>query len=356
MGGKPVFTVPSKSVINMDSGFKHKLLCDGPTFSAGTSCSMSCSYCYVPAQMRKQQPWLQAHGVVGKHEDVVIRRSDAVATVRQQLTDAKGRARFRTPEDRRVIYGSPLVDVAANMELVVETAAICSVILELTNWHIRLLSKSNLLPKMAQILAKTTAVRCPKCDCISDQEPGDRCIRSHQGCDGIMFDQAKARVIYGVSTGTLDDKLAQAFEHGCPLVSKRIKSLHWLQDNGYRAFAMVCPSLPQPSQAHYERFAADCAAALRYDRCEHVWCEAMNARGESFTRTHAALVAGNYTTEAALLEGVAGNTGRWEEYSRLTFLAHAKFCPPEKLRFMQYVTKDSRTWWEGEAKNGAVVL
>ncbi len=31
MGGKPVYQVPAKSVLNLDSGFKHKLLCDGPT-------------------------------------------------------------------------------------------------------------------------------------------------------------------------------------------------------------------------------------------------------------------------------------------------------------------------------------
>jgi len=30
-------------------------------------------------------------------------------------------------------------------------------------------------------------VECPKCHCISSQEPGDDCIRSHHGCDGKMF-------------------------------------------------------------------------------------------------------------------------------------------------------------------------
>ena len=35
MNGKPVFLVPAKSIINFDSGFRHKLLCDGLTFTAG---------------------------------------------------------------------------------------------------------------------------------------------------------------------------------------------------------------------------------------------------------------------------------------------------------------------------------
>lgn len=66
----------------------------------------------------------------------------------------RGRPKFRTlaggQPDRRVIYASPLVDVAGNLELVRETVEICRVILELTNWQIRLLSKSNLLPKIAE--------------------------------------------------------------------------------------------------------------------------------------------------------------------------------------------------------------
>src|SRR5436190_17847327 len=56
------------------------------------------------------------------------------------------------------------------MDLVRETIEACKLILELTHWQIRLLSKSNLLPIIAREL------------------PRDR-------------------IIYGVSTGTLDDKL-----------------------------------------------------------------------------------------------------------------------------------------------------
>ena len=115
------------------------------------------------------------------------------------------------------------------MELVRETAEICSVILELTDWDIRLLSKSNLLPKLAVSLGMLP--------------PWERVFKS------------KERIIYGVSTGTLDDNLAQAFEQGCPLVSKRIQSLHWLQDNGFRTFGMICPSLPFEDGWEYGVFA-----------------------------------------------------------------------------------------------------
>jgi hypothetical protein len=262
---------------------------------------------------------------LGKHEDIVIRRERAVETLRGQLTDAKGRPKFLDPNDRRVIYASPLVDVASNMELVNETIELCNLIGELTNWQIRLLSKSNLLPKIAM------------------------------GVSGYF----QKRIIYGVSTGTLDNKLAQAFEQGCPLVSKRIESLHWLQDNGFRTFGMICPSLPQSGAEGYENFAADMAAAIRIDRCETCWAEVINLRGESFDRTCKALWDAGFFKEAQALKKVSLGkfaTLDWEEYARCTFLAHTHFIPPAKLRFLQYVNKDNFAWWKEREPYGAVLL
>ena len=327
MNGKPVYTVPARSVLNLDSGFKHKLLCDGPTFSAGSACAYSCSFCYVEELMQKNPHW---QAVTREHsgarfEQVVIRRDGAVAALRAQLTTARGLPKYMSPADERVVYGSPLVDVAANLDLVRETVEICKTILELTNWQIRLLSKSNLLPRIAETLA---AEKC-----------------SYQ-----------KRVIYGVSTGTLDDPLAAAFERGTPKVSKRIESLHWLQDSGFKTYAMVCPSLPQPDAEAYAGFARAMSSALRYDRCEHVWAEVINLRGESFTRTLAALHAAGHTQECQRLDLVSRDKIAWEQYARDTFLAHAAVCPPGKLRFLQYVTSASRPWWAERQSQGAVLL
>lgn len=319
MNGKPVFTVPAKTVINFDSAFRHKLLCDGPTFSTGTACVYRCSFCYVPDIMRKLYATPFMSGVQGKHEDIVVRRENPLEILGRQLTDRHGKPKFNDPADRRVIYSSPLVDVAGNMELVRETIAACTVILGLTHWQIRLLSKSNLLPKIAQGLPE----------------------------------HYRDRMIYGVSTGTLDDGLARVFEEGTPLVSKRLQSLHWLQDNGFRTFGMVCPSLPQWD---YHTFARKMAVAIRADRCEHVWAEVVNLRGQSFTRTHAALAAGGFELEANRLENVTWNKVAWETYARQTFLAHVGVLPAGKLRFLQYVTPASRAWWAGQANRGAVVL
>jgi DNA repair photolyase len=214
------------------------------------------------------------------------------------------------------------------MELVRETIEICRTILELTNWQIRLLSKSNLLPKVAEGLAG-------------------------QAPDLAREIDWKARVIYGVSTGTLDDGLAKAFEEGTPLVSKRIQSLHWLQDNAFRTYGMVCPSLPHED---YTKFAREAAAAIRADRCEHVWAEVINLRGESFTRTLKALHAAKFDWEADHVDGVMTYKNAWETYARKTFEAHSSVLPKGKLRFLQYVTPSTKAWWKSQESRGAICL
>lgn len=318
MNGKPVFQVPAKSVLNFESAFSHKLLCTGKTFSTGSACAYSCSFCYVPDLMRKN-PHMQ--GRKERHEDIVIRRDGAVAAMVQQLA-ARGRSKDNDLDDpEQVIYSSPLVDVAANMVLVNETIEACKLILNTTAWQIRLLSKSNLLPVLAA---------------------------------GIP-EKWKDRVIYGVSTGTLDDRLAAAFEGGTALVSKRIKSLHVLQDRGYRTFGMICPSLPLPS-GDYPGFARSMFDAIRGDRCEHVWGEALNVRGDSMVRTVNALQESGYAAEAAALAQVSTDKAAWEQYARATFEAHAALYSPGKLRFLQYVTKDSKPWWAAQQTAGAVLL
>lgn len=322
-----MFTVPAKTVVNFKSHFDKKLLCDGLTFTAGSGCVYRCSFCYVEAMQKKQEAWFKANGVIYPpegHLGVVIRTKNAVEILRKQIMSKPEAFRQR----KLVIYSSPKVDVAGNMELVYETVEICKVILELTNWDIRLLSKSNLLPKVAQ------------------------------GLEGYNYPQdgeftSRHRIIYGVSTGTLDDRLAKAFEEGTPLVSKRIQSLHWLQDNGFRTFAMVCPSLPQED---YLAFARDMASALRYDRCEHVWAEVINLRGESFTRTHDALTKAGFTADANRVKLVSEVPWRWHGYAQDTFIAHAAYVPKGKLRFLQYVTKETRPWWEARVEKGAVLL
>lgn len=116
---------------------------------------------------------------------------------------------------------------------------------------------------------------------------------------------------------------------------------------------MLCPSLPQKD---YDEFSSKLCAAVRVDRCEHVWAEVLNARGLALTRTCTALEEAGFVDEAAALLNISSDKAEWETYARATFAAHARNVPPEKLRFLQYVSKSSHNWWAERAHVGAVLL
>jgi len=329
MNGKPVLYRDAVTALTTASHeFQHKLLCDGIVFNLGDACVYGCQFCYVESMMRHQAvPLLKSynheHGTNLGFQDVVIRRRNALERLKEQLVHPDGALVFPEEDDRRVAFSSTTVDPAANMELLKETAAACNLILDHTSWQIRLLSKSSLLHKLV--------------------------------ADGMIPEKHHQRIIFGFSTGTLEDRVAKAIETGTALVSKRLQSLHWLQDNGFRTYAMICPSLPQED---YDRFSRNILDAVRADRCEHVWAEVINLRGDSLYATLDALRKAGLQDEAERLEAVSGpgSTERWENYACETFLAHARHCPPGKLRFLQYVTEDSLAWWSGQRAQGAVLI
>ncbi len=328
--GKPVIETNTR-ILNLDSGFQHKYLCDGPTFSAGTACAYRCSYCYVETIVGTK-PFVTSLLGGNRFQDVVIRRKDAVTRLRNELRTASGKLRFKgvayeaakASGKPNVCYGSPLVDIAALNELATETAEMVQVLLDDTDWDVRLLSKSPLIKLIAQSLKG----------------------------------EQKRRVIFGLSIGTLDDELARAIEPTCPSPSRRCEAHRWLQDQGYRTFAMLCPILPQP----LDQFVRKSLEAIRPDQCEHVWAEVLNVRGESMTQTLASLENNQLHKAADDLRAICGQGKRhaWEDYARETFLALAQATPKRegrpRLRFLQYVNKLSEAWWRERTSEGAVLL
>ncbi len=131
---------------------------------------------------------------------------------------------------------------------------------------------------------------------------------------------------------------------------------------------MLCPSLPYGTQEEYDDFSRAMCEALRVERLEHVWAEVINLRGDSLTKTVVALrnpppsKTGKskpaFTREADRLEAVSGPGSKeaWEEYARMTFEAHKKHIPADKLRFLQYVKKDTAGCWSCQRQCGAVLL
>jgi DNA repair photolyase len=333
---KPVIMRPNaRTVLNLKSRkFAEKLLCDGITLNPGDACVFLCAFCYVALQVIKYvKPFLDALNAERRtcgeselgFEDVVIRRPDPVGLLRKQLLHKSGKPKFTDPDDNRVVYGSTLVDVAATMELLRETAALCNLTLDSTPWQIRLLSKCSLLARLYK--------------------------------DNLIPERHRHRMILGFSTGTLDDNVAGAIEVGTARVSKRIEALHWLQDEGYRTFGMSCPSLPQ-ADGDYVRFSRQYCEAIRVDRCEHVWAEVINLRGKSLVSTLAGLHGAGFTAQAEALSAVMGQGKKaaWEKYARDTFLAHTMHVPAQKLRYLQYVDDTTVDWWAGQRVHGAVLL
>lgn len=317
---KPVFIIPAGSILKFKSAFAEKKLCDGPTLSLGMACHARCSFCYVPSQLGRHPAILKIIKQTGLGFDqIVIEKEDPLPLLRGQLFKGT-QPKFSDPRDQRVVFSSPLVDVAANRHTAKQTVEACKIILENTNWQIRLLSKFALLAEIAVELAGY-----------------------------------RERIIYGFSTGTLDDKVAACMEKGTSSPTARLRALHSLQDEGYRTFAMLCPTLPQQD---YAAFAAEATRRVRHDICEHVWAEVFNLRGRSLTKSCVALKSGGCDAEAARLESVSGKDHKvaWETYARRTFLALAAIVPAEKLRFLQYVQNGRTTWWQKQERRGAVLL
>lgn len=319
--GKPVFWVPSRRIISAKSAFEHKKLCDGPTFTLGLACYFSCLFCYVWGQLSRNASVLRILKETGlTFDQIAIERDNPLPFLQGEVIGKDGRPKFRDPNDRRVIFASPLVDVAANLPAAQATIAACKIILKNTYWQIRLLSKSAFLQTVAEGLA-----------------------------------DYQDRVIYGLSTGTFEDPLAQIFELRASTPTARLRTLHWLQDHGYRTFAMICPVLPQDD---YHKFAAAAVRQVRADRCEHVWAEVLNVRGRSLVQTCAGLRQSGFEDEAQRLERVSGpkNKSAWEAYARAIFQAMSEVVPPQKLRFLQYVQAGQVGWWRQRQRFGALLL
>ncbi len=320
MNGKPMFEIRVKELLNFASDFGHKLLCDSLTFSLGSACAGTCSYCYVESIVQKHPQIKRLKQRLDQmnlnFHDVVIVRGDALHILREQLTIKKPpRVNLR---EKKVIYTSQLVDPALNLPLARQTAEACRIILELTNWDIRILSKGHLLHRVAKEIPE----------------------------------EFRSRLIFGHSTGILNDRLAQSIEQKTALVSKRLEDHYWLQDNGFRTFGMICPILPQEDPDAYIQEAVE---KIRAERCEHIWAEVINVRGKSMRRT-LEILEKDFPEDAERFHKVSRGKGDWEDYARATFEACARLIPHDKLRFLQYPNIRTLDWWAQRRNQGAVLL
>lgn len=319
-GGKVWLTVPSATVLNMGSGFIHKDLCEAGTITAGSACLYGCTYCSVGSSMFRSPQTRILRLLNIDHGDAVIRRLDPVAILRNQLTFKKGDPRYLNADDRRVAFMSPIVDPLPSEEFLEETLDLMLPVFELTNWDIRILSKSMLVQKLAS--------RIPE--------------------------KYRLRVIYGLSIGILDDPMARAVERMTSAPTLRLEAHRELQKQGLRTYSMHCPIFPQTD---YKAYAERLAASVNWEADERVWAEALNSRGGSNDKTISALRFAKFTAQADLLAEVTSSHTAWEfAYNRPLFNALAAVCPPGKLRYLVYAGDQDRDYWLGQRSRGAVVL
>jgi DNA repair photolyase len=319
-GGKEWLCIPSATVLNLNTGFNHKLLSTTGTITAGSACLYSCWYCSVGSSMFRspQTRILRLLGI--KHREAMLRREDPVETLRQQLTFRNGEPRYKGPADYGTVIMSPIVDPLPNEELMNESLELTALIHELTNWEVRLLTKSGLVKRYAE---------------------------------GIP-DEHHDRVIFGLSLGILDEGIRKAVEKMTAPLSVRLDAYRWLQENGFRTYSMPCPVLPQKN---YRDYAHRLMETMNWDKDEHIWCEALNARGQSNQLTIDALREAGYACEADLLMDATSSREAWEiDYNRPLFQAMVEVCPPAKLRYLVYAEPQHRDFWLAQRDRGAVVL
>lgn len=91
-----------------------------------------------------------------------------------------------------------------------------------------------------------------------------------------FFDRWSGRFVVGLSIGTLDDAWARCVEVGTSSPTARRRAHRRLQDEGVPTFGMLCPVFPDAlDNGGVERL----VEAIRPERCETVWSEPYNDRG-----------------------------------------------------------------------------
>lgn len=136
----------------------------------------------------------------------------------------------------QVVFGSPVQDIAETNELAAETVELGEVLLRLTQFQIRLLSRS---PEVAYSVARGL----------------------HQRLPGA----SKSRVIFGLAIGGFEQAATQNSKY-TPNATEQVGALNWLQDHGFRSFCLL-GTVASSTSGNMRGL----LRSLRADRCEDIW-------------------------------------------------------------------------------------
>jgi DNA repair photolyase len=309
---KKHFYYNGKTGIARTEGFKHKLLADY-SVNIGNICEFGCSFCYVPSVTSKQRVVIDILEKGYSYDQFSCYRykNNILETVTKDLIKI-------SPNDRGVVFFCTTCDPCATLEHADTTIEVIKLIMKKSNLNVRVLSKSILIKNIAEALT----------------------IHSK-------------RIFYGLSTGTSLDEVSKAIEQNASPIRKRVEVLHWLQDNNFRTYGMICPVIPSEVDSVKELL-----DQIRPKFCEDVWVEAVNVRGKSLLNTYEKLLGAGLEKHANELQRVMGNKDNWREYSKKLFLNFQyemrKRNQLKKLHFLQYVSPEDKEFFGKQ--EGAVCL
>lgn len=309
---KKRFYYTGKTGIARTKGFEHKLLAKY-SVNIGNICEFGCTFCYVPSITNKQKAVKSILDKGYKIEEFSLYRykDNVLFTVAHDLRNIK-------QSDHGTVIFCTTCDPCATLEHADISIDAIKLIMERSNLQVRVLSKSILIKNIAKSLSSN-----------------------------------KKRIIYSLSTGTSYEEVSNAIEQNASPIKKRIEILHWLQDNDFRTYGMICPVIPSEVNRVNELI-----NQVRPELCEDVWVEAVNVRGKSLVNTYECLIKAGLEKHALELKRVMGNKNDWIEYSKELFLNFQNEMRQrgqlKKLHFLQYVSPDDREFFEKQ--EGAICL
>lgn len=300
---KKQFSYKGKTGFAETEGFKKKGLADYAC-NIGNICIFSCSYCYVPDMPFKHSSVKEL--IEAGHDTRQISNyrdhDNLLDTVTKDLKKI-------SPDDTSTVFFCTTCDPCATSDHTKITTALARLILSQSNLQVRILSKSSKIIEVATGLS-----------------------------------DFKGRVVYGLSTGTCLDEISKSVETNASPIKERVAALHWLQDNGYRVFGMICPVLPSEKGRVKELI-----NQIRPELCEDIWVEAINDKGSSLTNTLAALNNSGLEWHAYALKSIMDDKNHWRRYAQELYTAFEREFERrgmlKKYHFLQYVTKADNTFF-----------
>jgi len=306
------FQYQGKTGIGRTKAFEKKGLGEY-SVNIGNICEFGCTFCYVPSVTMKQKVVKNIidDGLNVDEFSLYRDKTNVLKTVSSDIEKLKHL-------DNKTVFFCTTCDPCAIPEHMQTSSEAIKIIMEQSKLKVRVLSKSILIRRLAESLTK-----------YND------------------------RILYSLSTGTSLADISKAIERNASPIKARVKTLHWLQDNGFQTYGMLCPVIPSEIEKVDELL-----EQVRPEQCERVWVEALNVRGKSLIKTFNKLRDAGLEEHAIELKRVIGDKEEWRRYSKNLFIRFQMEMEKrgllDKLMFLQYVSSHDKKFFQSQ--KGAICL